>query len=1605
MKNFNSILLYTWVCSLTLLLMPLLAMAQLSEDGELDSLQVPQPPYSIGDIITYNGSLEESEYGLVNQQYIPGWSFNMTTQSIFEIQEEEVFHGAKALHIEFGEWDGSMNDWHMEVTNEPVYVSAGDVLRLTVGMKSDREGGKGTLYFGLPESGDWRRYPDGKGLPVELTSEWNEYELEHTVSSFDAQHSMRVGVAMNFEENGGSNIWIDHLRVEKIGETDPAEGDTLIPGTHNVTFEVDMSRFEDFDPEFHELYITGSMTGWAMPGSEPGTRLEQVEADIYSTTLSLEDGYYEYKYFLVEDEPTWNLGEWGGEPNRELMVTGETILTDVFGVEPEPEGSREVTFRVDMSYQVENGMFDPDSGDSVQVRGGFTQWDIQPVSMTHEGDHVYVTTVSVPGREGDVAEYKFAIQAGDGRPLPNGGWEIIDPDELWLNRLLELGAEDVSMSLPVVLFNNLADTHLEVTVRNLNTYDRLDLVEDIPIHPLAGFPVRFEAAIVSHPQNSGLAAYDPGTGQIGRIHVFVVDTDAFESGKEGMYMQLVAEGAVMDDLAERSRGDVIAVEGRLTFFNLVAQFVPATVTPVGMVGEGSYSDYHELLEPDMVDLSELNNYSEWGEAGLNVHTYPDLVNRYVRIENAQVAVSEPADDGRPRLIVGRDAHSAYMRDYSLRFRNDRPEYRDGFNRRRAEDGPFVPPPEGSEVEISGFLTVQDFDDFGLFHGASFSITPWDDGVVWETLEDGSMVRTEPEGWPVDLKVTGEPLPIPRPPHETGDNLVYNGSFEENEVGPADPGEVPAWWFNMTDESIFEFVVDAHHGDIALNIEIGPWNGNEEDWHVEVINEPIYPEEGDVIRASVWMKADSDQRGSHLYLGLPQSGGWHRYPFSEDSLFGGLNVNLTTEWQEYVIEHTVSASDAREFMRFGVAMNLEENEGGRIWIDNLEVIKVDEAPMREVVFSVDMDHHLREGIFQPHTGDFVELRGTMTGWLDAPVRMERMASETDSSEVSTIYSAQVGIPGYEGDEQQYKFAMVAGDGRPLPEEGWEGEVGAGEHGNRILVLGPAGVMQTLPTVMFNEGEIVVPPVMEEHFLNLLITDANDNSIELTGGAHPDATDGYDEEFDLYAPPLPPSGSFDARILVEADGQTEYYLSQIRPDTLDKTVWNIKVQPSSGGMPVRVTWTPPELPAEESLQIRDQDGRVILNMVQHEVWEITEPGHLQFQVVHMTGGQREVQWNANWNLVGMPVQAGHTHFQELFPGGLSGTLFAFDGAYVSREVMNPGRGYWLRFNEGGAATLAGAHVASVDVHLQEGWNLISGPSFEVPVDAVADPDGVILSGTLYGFDGAYVPASQLTPGSGYWIRASASAEVMMGEEEPVNGKQKTPSEALANAIPEDPDKESFDRLLVSDESGHTRKLLFAGHLEEEVNELRFSLPPEPPGDAFDARFAGDRYLVTESAGTITAIAPGELTFKLVLSKLSVGRAYRFAVSVDDEIMETVELADKQEYTISSAGQPVTLNMTTDEKSSVAELPVAFSLSQNYPNPFNPETLIRYSLPEKVHVNLAVYNLLGQKVAVLMNDEQAPGHHEVIFDASRLSSGIYIYRLQAGNYTSTKQMTLIK
>jgi hypothetical protein len=124
-------------------------------------------------------------------------------------------------------------------------------------------------------------------------------------------------------------------------------------------------------------------------------------------------------------------------------------------------------------------------------------------------------------------------------------------------------------------------------------------------------------------------------------------------------------------------------------------------------------------------------------------------------------------------------------------------------------------------------------------------------------------------------------------------------------------------------------------------------------------------------------------------------------------------------------------------------------------------------------------------------------------------------------------------------------------------------------------------------------------------------------------------------------------------------------------------------------------------------------------------------------------------------------------------------------------------------------------------------------------------------------------------------------------------------------------------------------------------------------------------------------------------------------DKKAVWAAHKADIMNHILSLNDAKFAVTAVNDDKTS----PASFSLDQNYPNPFNPETEIKYNVPKNGVVTLKVYNLLGQEVVTLVNQEQTAGSYKVKFSAANLASGVYMYRIQCGDLSLTKKMTLLK
>jgi len=383
--------------------------------------------------------------------------------------------------------------------------------------------------------------------------------------------------------------------------------------------------------------------------------------------------------------------------------------------------------------------------------------------------------------------------------------------------------------------------------------------------------------------------------------------------------------------------------------------------------------------------------------------------------------------------------------------------------------------------------------------------------------------------------------------------------------------------------------------------------------------------------------------------------------------------------------------------------------------------------------------------------------------------------------------------------------------------------------------------------------------------------------------------------------------------------------------------------------------------------------------------------------------EVQ--SRWNLVGIPLDASNEEISNLESKIKDGTIYKYDGKYISAEQLEPGEGYWVKFTEGGSYSVTGLPTTKQTLDIKKGWNLISGVGEPLSFSEIQDPNDILIKGTLAGFNGAYTDADKLNPASGYWVRASEKGTVtlsLLNNSDNPESQQAKSKNILAEA------KKDLNKLELRTENGSKQTLYFGAELPDAVNPLSFSLPPVPLGNSFDARFAGDATSYKKGNQfkvDLQSSNSSKITLDLKLLPTSRHQKYNVQELKDDKVLTEYELSGKESIIIKNKGV-TSLKISPVGSSLAQEKPDEFKLQPSYPNPFNPSTTIQYQIPEQVQVRVEVFNMVGKRVRTLLaGEQQEAGIHKIRFNASELSSGVYFVRLQAGSFKQIQKITLIK
>jgi hypothetical protein len=390
--------------------------------------------------------------------------------------------------------------------------------------------------------------------------------------------------------------------------------------------------------------------------------------------------------------------------------------------------------------------------------------------------------------------------------------------------------------------------------------------------------------------------------------------------------------------------------------------------------------------------------------------------------------------------------------------------------------------------------------------------------------------------------------------------------------------------------------------------------------------------------------------------------------------------------------------------------------------------------------------------------------------------------------------------------------------------------------------------------------------------------------------------------------------------------------------------------------------------------DFDGNPILGNPDAGAYEASSFGNSAYITV-----------NAGWNFLSVPKLSTDMSVEYLFPTRIS-NVFSFNQTiYNIIDVVENGVGYAVKFNSLQYILITGQSV-SFPIQVSSGWNIIGPFDIDIPINQIStNPPGIIIS-NFFGYNGIqYETSTILKVGKGYWIKVNEDGQINLNtEEELVSGK----TIKIIDEI-----KENWGKIKFTDSQDKSITLYAA---DKDIASYHYEFPPMSLDGMFDVRYSNGKFAESLEEEKVILINsdyyPVTIKTEGVHLKIRDGRDNRLL----DEIIE-----DGKEFEITDSR----IKSIRVMKILVNEIPFTYKLYQNYPNPFNPRTTIKFSILKNEHVSLKIYNSLGEEIAELVNKFLPAGSYSHEWNTEDLSSGIYFYKIESGNFTDTKKMILLK
>jgi hypothetical protein len=379
-----------------------------------------------------------------------------------------------------------------------------------------------------------------------------------------------------------------------------------------------------------------------------------------------------------------------------------------------------------------------------------------------------------------------------------------------------------------------------------------------------------------------------------------------------------------------------------------------------------------------------------------------------------------------------------------------------------------------------------------------------------------------------------------------------------------------------------------------------------------------------------------------------------------------------------------------------------------------------------------------------------------------------------------------------------------------------------------------------------------------------------------------------------------------------------------------------------------------------------------------------------------------------------------------GAATDHLIEFDGSGIFS--FEPGNGFWILSRNGLHVhhEVDAVHLGpdkTFPIPLQSGWNIISNPYTQaVPWSAVRETNDI--SEPIWDFDGSYVESDSLKPYRGYYLYNATGLSTL---------RIPYPNGSNGNEVARHGSTIAGSLSLTLEHDGHRSRPVRVHLLDKEQETVPSQRKYAPPGDFEEATITIRNESITTTnipmAEDVRTPDGSGQAYPIVVKLKTDTQAHLHISGIESFNEPVIALIDRKtgrHYDLREGGVPNILNGIGEREfllvigsqeymAAVADeaLPVVYHLSNNYPNPFNPVTSIEYSIPggsTSVPVKLEVFDLLGRRIRLLVDDVQDSGFYRVTWDGRNergeaVASGVYVYILKAGSFSDSKRMVLIK